>query len=1145
MSLRVAATDLSRFLSCRHCTALDMAVARGKRERPYRHDPLLRILAERGEKHERSYVEALRARGQVVVDLSDIEDFEQRMQSTLEAMRAGADAVVQGALRDGPWFGYPDVLQRVERASSLGGWSYEVADTKLARETRGGTILQLSLYSDMLATAQRSAPEFFHVITPDVVQPIRDYRVADYAAYSRLIRARLRAVVGQDDEQLAAANYPEPVEYCDVCHWLAACDTKRRHDDHLSLVAGITQLQRRELAARSVTTVAGVARLPVPLPFTPTRGSSEALERVRHQARLQLDSRAQAVPLHELRAIEDFKGLLRLPEPSLGDVFLDLEGDPLAIEGGRDYLFGVVTLGEDGPRYRAYWGLADLDERRAFEALMDFLTEQWQAHQAMHVYHYAPYEPTALKRLMGRYATREAELDRLLRAERFVDLYSVVRQSMLVGVERYSIKNLEPLYAFARAVPLHQANRALHVIQEALELGRTGDLPDEVRLAVEGYNRDDCLSTHHLRDWLEGRRAAVEARGTVIKRPLQQMGDAPEAVDEQAQRVAALRARLLADVPELPNERSAEQHARWVLAYLLDWHRREDKAAWWEYFRLRDLPEEELMDEPQAVAGLEYVERVKVVLSKKGRPTGSVIDRYRFAPQEMELGREEDLRLTDGSTLGKLVAVDRVRRTIDIRKGPSRAAEHPSAVFAYTYVATGVLEDAIYCVAESVANDVRLDLDSNPRFRAARDLLLARGPRLGSGVFVPEPNESMVDFAIRVAGDLAETVLAIQGPPGAGKTHCGARMICALVAQGKKVAVTASSHKVIAHLLAGVATEASRQSLPVALAHKTDDGDSAGDGRIRIVDDNTEALAVLQSGEVQVLGGTAWLWARPEFAGSVDVVFVDEAGQMSLTNVIALSTAARSVVLLGDPQQLEQPTRGSHPEGVNVSALQRMLDVHLTMPSDRGIFLPVTWRLSPNIAAFTSEVFYEQRLHSKEGLERQTLSGTGEFDGSGLWVVEVEHDGNRSSADEEVAAVHAIVRRLTAPGATWIDERGQARALTGKDILVIAPFNAQVSRLSERLEPLGVRVGTVDRFQGQEGAVVIYSMATSRPEDAPRGMEFLYSLNRLNVATSRARCAVILVASARLFEPECRTPRQMKLANALCRFREMSRSVRL
>jgi uncharacterized protein len=304
---------------------------------------------------------------------------------------------------------------------------------------------------------------------------------------------------------------------------------------------------------------------------------------------------------------------------------------------------------------------------------------------------------------------------------------------------------------------------------------------------------------------------------------------------------------------------------------------------------------------------------------------------------------------------------------------------------------------------------------------------------------------------------------------------------------------------------------------------------------------NEQSLADLQAGEIDVLGGTAWLWARPEFEKSVDVLFVDEAGQMSLANALAVSAAADSVVLLGDPQQLDQPVKGTHPDGVGASALEHILGGSATIPPDRGIFLPVTWRLAPSICVFTSEMFYASRLSSRAGLERQCLIGVPEFEGSGLWTVDVAHDGNRNASEEEIDAVAGLVARLTAAGARWVNAKGEEAQMRGEDVLVVSPYNAQVARLTERLEGTGAQVGTVDKFQGRQAPVVVYSMATSRPEDAPRGMEFLYSLNRLNVATSRARCAAIVVASPHLYEPDCRTPRQMELANALCRFREMAR----
>jgi uncharacterized protein len=309
---------------------------------------------------------------------------------------------------------------------------------------------------------------------------------------------------------------------------------------------------------------------------------------------------------------------------------------------------------------------------------------------------------------------------------------------------------------------------------------------------------------------------------------------------------------------------------------------------------------------------------------------------------------------------------------------------------------------------------------------------------------------------------------------------------------------------------------------------------------IHLTTDNAEPIAALQDGRAHMVAGTGWLWAREDYFEAVDVLFVDEAGQMSLANVLAISQAAKSVVLLGDPQQLEQPLTGSHPEGAEVSALEHLLAGAKTIPADKGLFLEKTWRLHPTLCAFTSEVFYEGRLHAREGLERQQIDGHPWLGGAGLWFIPVRHEGNQNSSPEEVERVAGIVETLMQPAINWINDKGENRPLALNDILIVAPYNAQVSDLAARMP--GARIGTVDKFQGQQAPVVIYSLTTSSPEDAPRGMEFLYSLNRLNVATSRAQAMVIVVGSSRLLEPECHSPRQMQLANALCRYVELAQS---
>jgi predicted RecB family nuclease len=1137
-------TDLANFVACRHKTTLDRSLAEGRVPRPTWEPPLATVLRARGDAHERRYIDELRTGGLSVVDLSvDRADGRARdlmVSATIDAMRAGIDVIVQAPLGAGRWFGYADVLRKVPGSSAWGDWHYEVHDTKLSRETRGGTILQLCAYTEIVAGIQGRTPDRLHVVTPAAREA---YRVATVSAFYRALKQEFDAFV-----DVLPPTYPDPVEHCDVCRWWSVCNARRRQDDHLSFVAGMGRRHRYELEARDVRTLAACAALPVPLEFLPARGSKEVYERLGHQARLQAEQRATGERRYELLAIDPAFGLCRLPEPRPGDLFLDLEGDPygrpsLATESGatgREYLFGLGRVDERGDFiYEARWAFTDDDERAAFAWVIAEILRAIVSDPEVHVYHYAPYEPTAFKRLMGRYVSCEAEMDQLLRDGRFVDLYAVVRQALRAGVESYSIKQMEPYYGFRRDVDLERAGDERHLVEIALETGDIASITAAVRATVEGYNKDDCRSTCDLRVWLEALRASAIVAGAQIPRPLRPTADVPERVRDRQRRVDEVRARLLAAMPVLSDEQADDERARQLLAYLLDWQYREDKVAWWEYYRLRDLPPEELADEPAALTGLTYIERADVILHKTTRrPTGSVVDRYAYPFQETDIRRGQTLNIAgDDRAFGTVERVDRVARIVDVKKGPQTANLHPSTVFAHDGVPPDTPARSLARIADRVTGgDTSVD-------RAAWDLLSRRPPRI-CGVDLPHvvarPDETMTNVAVRLACDLDAGVLPIQGPPGTGKTFTGARMICALVERGGRVGVTGTSHKVIRNLLDAAAAAAADLGLTVRIGQKIGEHDDDESGSIVTFRANQTAYAALQHREIDVLGGTAWLWSDEALAGAVDVLFVDEAGQMSLANTVAAAPAARSLVLLGDPQQLEQPQKGSHPDGVGVSALQHVLGRDETMPADRGIFLPTTWRLAPAVCAFTSELFYEGKLASRAGLEHQVIAGSRSWDGAGLRLVEVVHAGCRNVSDQEAAVVVRVVEDLLAPGVTWTNASGDAAPLTSRDILVVAPYNAHVVRLQERLDGLGVRVGTVDRFQGQEAPVVIYSMATSHPADAPRGMEFLYSLNRLNVATSRARCLCILVASPQLFEPDCHTPRQMRLANALCRYRELA-----
>ncbi|MEY9583332.1 TM0106 family RecB-like putative nuclease [Sinorhizobium fredii] len=1126
--LILSAHDLVGHLSCRNLTALDLQVAEGALAKPTRWDPLLDILRERGLKHEQEFLDHLKAEGldATVIDGIDVKD--DTVGATMDAMRSGRPIIVQAALRDGRWIGRADVLRRVERTSDLGPWSYEIIDTKLSRETKGGTVLQLSLYAELLRAMQGITPEFLHVVVPWSDFEPQTFRVTDYAAFFRKVRRATEeaTAAGRGD------HYPEPTEHCDICRWAEQCDGRRRDDDHLCLVANISKTQIAELRAHSVTTTKALADLPSPMPWKPDRGSPASFEKARAQAHIQVSAREAGERQFEMLEVVPGTGLCRLPEPSLGDIFFDIEGDPFIGEHGLEYLFGYHHRDEAGDMVRiADWAFDRNDEKAVFERFMDFVTERRTQFPDLHIYHYAPYEPGTLKRLMGRYATRESEVDNLLRGNVLVDLYSVARNAIRASVESYSIKKLEPFYGFERSTPLREANVALSALQVALELDDGRSVSDDTKAVVAAYNDDDCRSTEALRDWLERLRADAAASGIVIDRPSPENEAPSESVSEREARVAELIERLTRDVPVDAAERTPAEHGRWILAHSLGWHRREAKAGWWEYFRLCDLTAEELLDEKAGLGGLRFVGTVEQ--TKGGIPT----DRYEFDMQDTDIRDDDELRAVGGEPFGKVVAISQDARTVDVRKSKKTADLHPDGVFAHTLIRTPEQENALFRLGEYVAD---YGIEGSGPNQAARDLLLRQPPRVAGPLH--KDGEDTLACAVRIAPLLQGGVLPIQGPPGTGKSFTAAHMICALVKQGKRVGITANSHKVIHNLIDKAVEVAKEDGTKVQagqkLSSKAEDTDD-----IRFYVDNVQAVTAIASGDVQLMGGTSFFWAREDAAGSVDVLFVDEAAQMSLANVLAVAQAGPTLVLLGDPQQLEQPTQGSHPDGTGVSALDHLLRGQKTISPEQGLFLEKTWRLHPDITAFNSELFYEGKLDSEKTCGVQETASAGPFKGTGLRYVPVSHSGNQSRSIEEAKAVARIVETLLGSQMHWTDRKGVTRPLALGDIIIIAPYNAHVFEVQKRIP--GAHVGTVDKFQGQEAPIAIYSTATSSYADAPRGMEFLYSSNRLNVAISRAKCMAVLVASPELFEAECKTPRQMQLANAFCRYLEMAEVVEL
>lgn len=1121
-----SATDLVGFLECEHLTALDLQALRDQSFATRRNaaDASADLIARKGNQHERRYLELLREQGREVVEIADSGNgLDGRIERTLAAMHRGAEVIYQATLRDGTWTGHADFLRRVDgEASAMGSWRYEVADTKLARSPKAKFLVQLAFYSDLVAKVQGAAPRLMHVVLGDSTE--RAFRVADYAHYVAALRKRFVQTIQGIESGARQPRYPLPCDHCDLCHWRDHCEQRRLADDHLCQVAGITRVQTARLQQAGVKTMSSLAALP-PGTAVP-RVQPDTLVRLRGQAALQEHARRTGERRLEVLPLDPQgrRGFHRLPPREQGDLYFDMEGDPLE-NGGLEYLFGVWFRDEGGWAFRSFWAHDREQERVAFELFMDLVVARRQRSPGAHVYHYASYEETALKRLASLHATREVELDDLLRQGVLVDLYKVVREGLRISESSYSIKAVEHFYRPARAGDVASAGASIVYYERWRETAEPQLLD-----AIEAYNRDDVESTQQLHDWLLRLRPAGVPWKSVLpaNAGAEQDDRASDKVRQHEARLAAYRQRM---VDPLPTDRlhwTARQHTIELTYQLLDFHRRAAKPAWWQLFSRMDMAEDELIDDPECLAGL------TLDPAEPPRPEArSTVYTYIAPEQETKLADgDECTRCDTAGMLGRL-SFDEVTRRVRLKLGPKKDPLPPRlSIGSGQPIDAKSLTEALFRFADDL-------LAGGRRYPALEQLLNRELPRLRRrvpGEPIISPTAEVVPACVQAARTPAGSYLYVQGPPGAGKTYTASRMIAALLADGHRVGVMSNSHKAINHLMAGAVREARRQGVDVRAVKKATSArpETEFDERELGVD-NVFGNADVWGADSNLIGGTAWLFAAAEADRALDYLFVDEAGQVSLANLVASGTCARNLVLLGDQMQLGQPIQGVHPGRSGDSVLEYLLDGAATIAQDRGIFLATTWRMHPDVCRFISDAVYDGRLQPEEhNIRRVLVLGSGAHPllrSSGIVHAPIEHEGCSQRSEEEAHLVLDLYRSALAQ--RYTDADGHHHPMMTANILVVAPYNSQVNLL-RRVLPDGARVGTVDKFQGQEAELVIVSMTTSSEQDLPRHIEFLYSKNRLNVAVSRAKCVAVVIANPALQAIRCRTPEQMALVNTLC-----------
>ena len=1108
-------SKITAWLDCDHFLTLTRQVETGGRQATRSSfGSLARLLVDKGNQHESDCLESFRGEGRTVYEVPERlagESFSAWVGRIGNPLDTGADVIYQMPLLHDGIRGIADFLVRIDDPAD-GYCGYEPVDAKLARtEGKPGHVLQLCFYADALAALTGGPPRYVHLwlgsgVTESLVSEA-------FLPYWTRMRSQLASLLDGPDLGNTA---PEPCSYCDFCDFQETCTDYWRASDSLVYVAGIRQGERAALGAGGVETLTALASLTADISGL----DSTRLGRLQEQAALQLEAGADGtgpLPYRLIPQTDDplwGRGLEHLPAPDDGDVILDFEGDPFwRADVGLFFLFGFITRDASATwQFQGIWAHDKVEEASATASLIELLAARRQEFPGMHVYHYNHTERSALQSLTAEHGVAGTTLDSLIETGLFVDLYPIVRNAVQVGSESYGLKPLEQLTEFRRGHDIERGSAAVVEYEQFMQDR------DPARLdRIASYNEDDVRSTLVLRDWLVDRRPPNLPWRTAYFEPLEGHPD----LDLQ---VASLRA-------------FGPDTAEYQLGDLLGYWLREWRAYSAPKLAKGLQDNATLFDDPEVLAGLECL-GLKERTSKKGKPILPAM-KFRWPTQEVGAVRwEKILYPTPDGVPGfaGIASLDQRLREIDLIWN-DRAQELgvvPTAVMLNDWFSPRPKPEALSELAAQVL-DPASEGPPNPVSVALlrRDLPLfqpGRGPGLGE---FKDDVASIVGWAPVLEG----SYVAIQGPPGTGKTFRGAHLVLGLIRSGKRVGITAMSHHAIDNLLeeaVKVFTEEGQADLLHCIRRAPEPEDGGIPGVQYATKDNTPCAR----SEFNLVAGTPWLFAGKDMKDApVDVLIVDEAGQLALADALAASRSARNLILLGDPLQLPQVAQASHPGSGGKSVLEHVLGEDITMPADRGVFLHETRRMHPDVCKFISERIYEGRLISHSSCAQQSTAL-----GTGLRWLRADHAGCSTESPEEAAMITNELSRLL--GTTWVDQHGHTRPLTTEDVLVVAPYNDQVRLLRSHFDSdpstLGVRVGTVDKFQGREAAVVFFTMTTSSAADMPRGPEFLFSRNRLNVAISRARCLAYLVCTEALLNSRALTIDEMRLISTLCSFVEYS-----
>ncbi len=1070
----------------------------------------------KGNEFENDYFKELQKKYSKVVDLKKGDEKTSKddiAKETIKCMKEGYEIIRGGYLIDGKWRGEFDFLEINRNVkSNLGDYSYEVSDTKNTTKVKPDHIFQVAIYADLLEKIQGIKSKNFNIVLKEMkkesieLESVSEFVLMQKKKYEYFI-----------ENEIDAAK-PEKCTYCTLCPWEDNCKGIWEENDSLDLIWGMRKDTRRSFQKLGIDTVLKLSQQDAEKVFEDI--NIETSKKFISFAKLIIKERKSKKPEYSLitKDQEFIKGFKLLPQPSKSDLFFDIESvQDYVVSGGLEYLFGIYYEENGKEQFKTFWAHNQEEEKNSVIQFFDFVDNHFKKYPDAFIYHYASYEITALNDLTSKHKVKETDLVHYLSKNKFVDLYTVARQAILT-TEGYSIKDLEKYYNFKRTSDIKKGD-----VSEEYYINWLDTKEQKYLDEIEKYNKEDCHSTLELHKWLLSLR---DKNLSWFKPKIEELELREREVEMKEYE------------ERLKNADLKDKNLQKIVHDILGFYYRSNKPKWRRYFDRKFQTDEDLSEDTECIGNMKKIGDPETVKR-------SYVFTYKYEEQDFKLKKGETAHIANNELVsqpnraGTIISIDHYERIIKL----SRATK------------SGYLPDVISIGPEGPAKIDLLEkstfkfvnslIDLEDKYHAVKSILNKEIPKI-KGIKQGEKIIKKNDYdneIPEIISQLDNSYIYIQGPPGTGKTRQAANTILKLLKNNKKVGITGNSHKVIHNLVDRVISFAIDDNFKFNGVNKHSARDEDTIYREKNVDENQFITSVNDSKSFHsyyenkgagLFSGTKYHFVHTVNDEQLDYLFIDEAGQFTIADVLSVGRVAKNIVLIGDQNQLSSPVEGVHPGESSKSVLNFLLGDLETIPEDRGIFLDTTYRLHPKINEFISHNFYDDKLvcHKDNKLRSINLDGHPSIHSEGIFYIQADHEGNSQKSNAEAEIVQKLVKDFL--GRDLFDTKGKKHQLNISDVLVISPYNAQTNYLVSKLDQ-GARVGTIDKFQGQQASITIISMTSSDAECLPRNLDFIFDRNRLNVALSRSQLISVVIFNPRLLDTYPTTKEQLILLNNFCK----------